>query len=66
MCVSPSDCATLLVVDLDELAEAAGVVVVSRLSVSKGLRSKWKRSARGQVILTGTGVLFSFHPEAQE
>jgi len=38
VCVSPSDSATLLVVDLDEFSEAAGVVVVGRLSVPKGLR----------------------------
>lgn len=42
LCVSdsPPDGATLLVVDLDELAEAAGVVVVGCLCISKGLRKK--------------------------
>lgn len=33
----PSDSAALLVVDLDELAEAARVVIVSGLCVAKGL-----------------------------
>ena len=36
--VSPSDGAVLLVVDLDELPEAAGVVVVGRLGVPEGLQ----------------------------
>ena len=40
--VSPSDSATLLVVNLDELAEATGVVVVGCLRVPKGLRTKHK------------------------
>jgi hypothetical protein len=35
---SPPHGATLLVVDLDELAEAAGVVVVGCLCVSKSLQ----------------------------
>lgn len=33
----PSDSAALLIVDLDELAEAARVVIVGRLCVAKGL-----------------------------
>lgn len=33
----PSDGATLLIVDLDELAEAARVVIVSGLRIAKGL-----------------------------
>lgn len=36
----PSDGAALLVVDLDEFSEAAGVVVVRRLGVPKSLRRK--------------------------
>lgn len=39
-CVSPPDGATLLVVDLDELPEATGIVVVGRLSIPKGLKIK--------------------------
>lgn len=42
MRLSPPDCATLLIVDLDELPKAAGVVVMSRLSVPKGLKRKQK------------------------
>lgn len=41
-CVSPPDGATLLVVDLDELAEATGIVVVGCLCVPKGLTIKQK------------------------
>lgn len=55
VCVSPPDGATLLVVDLDELAEAAGVVVVGRLSVPKGLRRKCRESPSGQHMSMQTG-----------
>ena len=51
VCCSPSDSSTLLVVDLDELPEAAGVVVVGRLGVPEGLgtrEDKKKGSPRGQ------------------
>lgn len=39
VCVSPSDGAALLVVDLDELPEATGVVVVSCLGIPKSLKT---------------------------
>ena len=38
VCFSPSDSAALLVVDLDELPKATGVVVVSRLGIPKSLK----------------------------
>ena len=50
VCVSPPDSAALLVVDLDELAKTAGVVVVGRLGVPKSLMRKWKESPSGQHI----------------
>lgn len=41
LCASlPSNCAALLIVNLDKLAEAAGVVVVGCFSVPESLREK--------------------------
>lgn len=39
----PSHCAALLIVNLDELAEAAGVVVVGRFGIPERLRTKKKK-----------------------
>lgn len=47
MCVLPSDRATLLVIDLDELSKSAGVVVVGRLGIPKSLRWKMDRISSG-------------------
>lgn len=71
--VSPSDSATFLVVDLDELAEATGVVVVGRLSVSKSLVRKQKETTSAQFntcrqVITDryTCQLVSFYLYAQK
>lgn len=42
----PSHCAALLIVNLDELAEAAGVVVVGRFGIPERLRTKKEKGYR--------------------
>lgn len=46
---SPPHGATLLVVDLDELPKATGIVVVRGLGVSKGLKIKKKTHSHLQL-----------------
>lgn len=42
----PSDHSTLQVINLDKFTKAAGVVVVSRLGITKGLTEKEKKKDR--------------------
>ena len=44
---SPPDSSTLLVVDLDELPEAARVVVVGRLGIPEGLGTREEKKKKG-------------------
>lgn len=46
--VSPSDGPALLVVDLNELAEAAGIIIMGCFGVSKSLRRKNKSTLRNK------------------
>ena len=72
MCVcvrcSPSDSSTLLVVDLDELPEAAGVVVVGRLGVPEGLgtRRQEERFSLRSEVTTGSNSRMGGGEERQE
>lgn len=52
-CVLPPNGAALLIVDLNKLAEAAGVVVVCSLCVSEGLKRKRNRCETSRRLRKG-------------